>query len=75
MSDYTPTTEEVRDAFAEIKEDDFVGWFKAEAGFDRWLAEVKAQAWQEGYKQGSLDNYGSSSDVKYADNHYRKGEK
>ena len=43
MSDYTPTTEEVRDAFSDYKEDDAGGWFKAQAGFDRWLAEVKAQ--------------------------------
>ena len=40
---YIPTTEEVRDAFSDYKEDDAGGWFKAEAGFDRWLAEVKAQ--------------------------------
>ncbi len=49
MSDYTPTTEAVRDAFSDYKEDDAGGWFKAQAvdykaEFDRWLAEVKAEA-------------------------------
>lgn len=46
MSDYTPTTEEVRNdyvcALSTTDIDD------AEAGFDRWLAEVKAQAWEQG---------------------------
>lgn len=45
MSDYTPTTEDIR-----------AGWEYATAvigdegtaQFDRWLAEVKAQAWEEG---------------------------
>ena len=35
MSDYTPTTEEVRDKYA--------SWSDAYPEFDRWLAEVKAQ--------------------------------
>ena len=49
MSDYTPTTEELRDAWA--------SWSDAYEEFDRWLAEVKAQAWEEGYTQGSKDMY------------------
>ncbi len=35
MSDYTPTTEEVRNSYA--------SWSDAYPEFDRWLAEVKAQ--------------------------------
>ena len=44
MSDYTPTTEEVRLDYAPAKT------FPADAEeqFDRWLAEVKADAWLEG---------------------------
>ena len=40
MSDYTPTTEEVRNSYA--------SWSDAYPEFDRWLAEVKAEAWEEG---------------------------
>ena len=43
-SDYTPTTEEIRLDYAPAKT--FPA--DAEAQFDRWLAEVKAQAWEEG---------------------------
>ena len=41
MSDYTPTTEEVRNQWA-CEPDEY-------AEFDRWLASVKAEAWDEGY--------------------------
>ena len=52
MSDYTPTTEEVRKAYLSLRGG--ITWYegKAEvidAQFDRWLAEVKAEAWQEGW--------------------------
>ena len=42
--DYIPTTEEVRLDYAPAKT------FPADAEeqFDRWLAEVKAQAWEQG---------------------------
>ena len=42
MTDYTPTTEEVRSYFMGSS-------FSRGEQFDRWLAEVKAQAWEEGY--------------------------
>ena len=54
MSDYTPTTEEVRDVYKSrlIKIGDnrfeLIDEIEADAEFDRWLAEVKADAWQEG---------------------------
>lgn len=52
MSDYRPTTEEVFDAATHL--------FVASLGYrtltiaelDRWLAEVKAQAWDEGFDAG-----------------------
>lgn len=47
MSDYTPTTEEVRDAFSWR---DGVGGQSYEQQFDRWLAEVKEQAFKMGYR-------------------------
>ena len=46
MTDYTPTTEEVRNRYlSEVFPED-------EAEFDRWLAEVKAEAWDEGHDAG-----------------------
>lgn len=59
MSDYTPTTEEVRDRYNTFDNP------KTEAEFDRWLAEVKAQAvadwqkqhWAEFNKSLALDPY------------------
>ena len=57
MSDYIPTTEEVRSYYrgssATRGED-----------FDRWLAEVKAEAWEEGWKD-------SLALAHFADNPYR----
>ena len=70
MSDYTPTTEEVRLDYAPAKT--FPA--DAEAQFDRWLAEVKAQAWQEGYGEGAAANYGDYRDAEFAKNPYRQGE-
>ena len=66
MSDYTPTTEDIR-----------AGWEYATAvigdegtaQFDRWLAEVKAQAWDRGYEAG-LTDFASSMTT----NPYRQGE-
>lgn len=50
--DYTPTTEDIR-----------AGWEYATAvigdegtaQFDRWLAEVKAEAWEEGCRWGAVE--------------------
>lgn len=51
---YTPTTEEVRDGWVEVQNAWWPGcpdnWDDLKAAeFDRWLAEVKAQAWEEGW--------------------------
>ena len=53
MSDYIPTTEEVRELVQGASAEEF----------DRWLAEVKAQAWQDGW-------HAKDTDV----NPYRQGE-
>lgn len=54
MSDYTPTTENVRYGYvansSEMRSDK-----KLYEEFDRWLAEVKAQAWADGYTAGTHD--------------------
>jgi hypothetical protein len=60
VSDYTPTTEEVRNLFSW---DNHEGEMNAKAGFDRWLAGVKAEAWDEGYV--SSDDYYGEHDNPY----------
>ena len=52
MSDYTPTTEEVRNQYSgfSTSNSNHTGQVYLNfAEFDRWLAEVKAEAWQEGW--------------------------
>jgi predicted transposase YdaD len=54
MSDYTPTTDEVRDVY---------GYAQTYRDFDRWYAEEirkaelhgKRTGWSEGYEQGKED--------------------
>ena len=72
MSDYTPTTEEVRGAYEGqlIKIGDnayqLLDEAHAKAEFDRWLAEVKAEAWQEGWD--------TKPPYQKINNPYRRGE-
>jgi len=65
---YTPTTEEVRDQYCL---DDGLRYTEHEAGFDRWLAEVKAQVWADGYTAGTHDWRTESLTTP---NPYRQGE-
>ena len=51
MSDYTPPTEQVREIYAEIRhESTRLGLNPHRAEFDRWLEQVKAEAWDEGHR-------------------------
>ena len=53
MSDYTPPTEQVREIYAEIRhESTGLGFDPHRAEFDRWLEQVKAEAWDEGFADG-----------------------
>ena len=65
MSDYTPTTEEVSGAYnfwlQQCSEETVE---EITEKFDRWLAEVKAQAWEEGYNAKWVETY-------FYDNPYR----
>ena len=73
MSDYTPTTAEIRKnywigtAFSKdaMRTADKIMEYEA---FDRWLAEVKADAWEEGMYAGKADDYFGDPD-----NPYRQG--
>ena len=62
MSEYTPTTEQVRTSYA-CQRESIYGVEHDFAEFDRWLAEVKAQAWDEGYV--SSDDYYGEHDNPY----------
>ena len=70
---YTPTTEEVRNLFSW---DNAEGEIVAKGGFDRWLAEVKAQAWEEGitaFDQAIIKDVDDPWS-QLPDNPYREGE-
>ncbi len=62
MTDYTPTTEHVLKSWLHD------GRMSSE--FRLWLAEVKAQAWEEGFQDG----HDSAMGVRNTDNPYRQGE-
>ena len=85
MSEYTPTTQQVRrywqygaNAWSAASADDRdpVGQ-RFGAQFDRWLAahdaEVKAEAWDEGYSAGNNTGLcGGCEDCELWSNPYRK---
>lgn len=57
MSDYTPPTEVIRDAVSFPRER--LGEprpIKPEA-FDRWLNEIRAEAWEEGHNAGQHNEH------------------
>ncbi len=71
MTDYTPTTEEVYRAHwrgTPMRSEDGL---REHVALDRWLAEVKADAWEEGYEQSIADNYAG---LPNAHNPYGQGE-
>jgi hypothetical protein len=58
VSEYTPTTDEIRSGFLALHGHSP----RYEEAFDRWLAkhdrDVAAKAWDEGYEVGNDDGYG-----------------
>ena len=66
MSDYTPTTGQVRHGYSISDGGLNDTWLRedAEGRFDRWLAEVKAQTWEEGYNAKWAETW-------FEDNPYR----
>ena len=46
---YTPTTEQIRKGL--------LTGYVSDSEFDRWFAEVKAQAWEEGYNAKWVETY------------------
>ena len=75
MTDYTPTTEEVRNAVWLLKHLDTPLALPDEAGFDRWLAEVKREVWDDAVNQVIATVRCDSEDVTWVNkNPYRQGE-
>ena len=59
---YTPTTAVVRTDYIRTQ---FTDVDKAGEEFDRWLAEVKAEVWEEGMYAGKADDYFGDPDNPY----------
>ena len=82
MSDYTPTTQQVRDGYRYDPEDDYRNPLQAGANaeragrdFDRWLWQVRAEAWEEGKRAGLRQSdceHGDPATRYFARNPYRK---
>jgi len=69
MSEHTPTTEEVRQQYTR-EQPPHVGTVSSKsAEFDRWLAGIRAQAWEEGQASGAA--YGDTHNSMHA-NPYRQ---
>ena len=75
MSDYTPTTEEVAKSYVWFRDQAFTD-DKLRAEFDCWLAEVKADAWDEGYIAEDIgpDMRASNPYRHLTENPYRQGD-
>lgn len=71
---YTPTTEEVRESYVLMQK--CSAYPNPDAEFDRWFAEVKAQAWEEGYSTGLIEEFDkvTFNPYGYAQYPYRQGE-
>lgn len=55
MSEYTPTTDEVQRSYWRGTALRSAEHIKEDAAFDRWLKQVKAKAWAEGFDAGERD--------------------
>jgi hypothetical protein len=64
MSEYTPTTAQIKEKYVE----DTIPIDIAEVEFDRWLAGVKAKAWD----QGGVAGYDAGRGIPSVVNPYRK---
>lgn len=65
MTDYTPTTEEVRADYCLLADVSR----PRQLQFDRWLFEMQEDAWDRGYQAGVVDFAAEGTE-----NPYRRGE-
>ena len=84
MTDYIPETNDVRMNYVDGTRQLHGKNMRLEdvySEFDRWLAEVKAQAWEEGFDAGEHDVFGRIAKVEWDKEHtcipnpYRQGYK
>lgn len=56
MSEYTPTTDEVRASYSWDRVYGSDDRDESRIEFDRWLAQVKAEVWDEGFLLATRNN-------------------
>ena len=54
MTDYTPTTEQVREQYSREQPPHIGTVSEKRVEFDRWLDHVKYQAWEEGHEAAAM---------------------
>ena len=57
MSDYTPTTQEVRTSYGAAVTFPTMSLPERRRAFDRWLGQVRAEAWDEGHDAGQHNEH------------------
>lgn len=63
MSEHTPSTDEIREVW---------GRHSRYMEFDDWLAQSKAEAWDEGFAEGLGDGCSCDGCLKWVSNPYRE---
>ena len=74
MSEYTPTTQQVRREYVSGRAEAESAMSydpQYEPEFDRWLDNVRAEAWEEGWRTGYADG-AHYDDPRITPNPYRK---
>lgn len=75
MSDYRPTTQEVRTSYGAAVTFPTMSLPERRRAFDRWLEQVKAEAWEEGKRAGLRQSdweHGDTATQYIATNPYRQ---
>lgn len=75
MSDYTPSTEKIAEAWQYangVCDCCRNGFHKSDyEAFNRWLAEIKADAWEQGFEAGEMDAHRPIGHQECTPNPYR----
>ena len=58
MTDYTPTTPQIKGSYVQLHSGtSWVSKGLRRAEFDRWLDEIRAEAWDEGHNAGQHNEH------------------
>ena len=75
MTHWIPTTQVVRNAYAFGESGEISEVAEAKAEFNRWLAQEKAAAWEEGHIDGCEDQpFCTDTNLHLRDNPYKNGD-